>query len=317
MDIDAKPLRCFVAVAEERSFSRAAQRMHVTQPTLSAQIKGLEQLLGFELFQRTTRQVSLSPQGRAFLKSAERMVEESDRLKRMAETLRRSGEKRLSIGAAFYTIDIEERVRLLEGFIGAHPDVAVDIDTRWQYELMADLQRGVLDFALVIGAPVDPATMSELMKRPQSFEILYPSNLRTLVLRREPIRILMPNEMENEDRETVPLSALNGKKVAVPSPAHGELITKKITDLLKEAGAEPIVPPEPHGIGVERYGRQFRIPAITIGWFGNRTEREGQMTRRALEGLNLETSLALLSNPDVSSPQLEAFWEFAKGMAGE
>src|SRR3954462_7899448 len=78
MQLELRHLRYFVAVAEELNFSRAAERLHVAQPALSAQIRQLETQLGCELFARTTRKVELTPTGRLLLEDARRIVADAD-----------------------------------------------------------------------------------------------------------------------------------------------------------------------------------------------------------------------------------------------
>ncbi|ESK40910.1 hypothetical protein P256_00338 [Acinetobacter nectaris CIP 110549] len=67
--MDLRHIKYFIAVAEEQSFSKAAQRLHMSQPPLSMQIKQLEEEIGTELFYRTSQGVSLTPSGKVFLKS--------------------------------------------------------------------------------------------------------------------------------------------------------------------------------------------------------------------------------------------------------
>ena len=88
MDLDATPFRYFLTVAEERSFTRAAQLLHVSQPALSAQIREFERRLGFALFQRTSRRVELTAEGRLFLGNARRMVAEASWANQAAREIR-------------------------------------------------------------------------------------------------------------------------------------------------------------------------------------------------------------------------------------
>ena len=75
-DLSTRQLRAFLALAQERHFTRAAQRCHLTQPAFSAVIRGLESTLGTRLFDRSTRSVELTPSGVVFAGSAQRLLGE-------------------------------------------------------------------------------------------------------------------------------------------------------------------------------------------------------------------------------------------------
>jgi DNA-binding transcriptional LysR family regulator len=78
MHIELRQLRYFLAVAEELNFSRAAERLHIAQSALSAQIRALENQVGCALFNRTTRKVELTPNGSLLLEEAREIVARSD-----------------------------------------------------------------------------------------------------------------------------------------------------------------------------------------------------------------------------------------------
>jgi len=307
MNLDLKALRCFVVLAEELNFSRAAARMNLSQPALSSQIRTLERRLGLTLFERTTRQVTLSATGSKLLPATQRLMAVSQGVRAEIDALRGGRARKLAFGAAFYTIDIPERILLLETVFRDHPEIPLEVIPAWQRQIVEDLQKGALDAALLIGLPVSRAQMAREIGLEPAVEILYPDDLPRLTLRRERVELLVPRESALAGRAIVPRAALRGERVALLGANHGQAAIEPIRRMLEEAGATPIVPPEPHAIGVERYGRQFRIPAVSLGWFQT-GHADDDMVRLPVEAFDHATELALVHTPGELSGDAAAFW---------
>jgi DNA-binding transcriptional LysR family regulator len=96
--MDLRQLRYFVAVAEERHYGRAAQRLHMSQPPLSMQIKALERELGIELLERTSRRVALTDAGRAFLERAKTILGAVEEAREVARGAEQGTQGRLEVG---------------------------------------------------------------------------------------------------------------------------------------------------------------------------------------------------------------------------
>jgi len=123
-NIEMRHLRYFVAVAEEASFTAAAQRVHVAQQVLSTQIRQLEDAVGFELLRRTSRGVVLTAAGAAFLGFARQALASLDRGVAAARNAARAVSGRLTVGLQAATGG-SARTQVLAAFERAHPEVAL------------------------------------------------------------------------------------------------------------------------------------------------------------------------------------------------
>lgn len=124
--LDPDLLRAFVAVAEHRSFTRAAAALNRTQSAVSMQVKRLEERLDVALFQRSTARVMLSPAGESLLGYAQRILALSDEAIGRLRDHRLEGTVRLGVMDDYGTLVLP---RLLASFAAAHPRVHVEMET--------------------------------------------------------------------------------------------------------------------------------------------------------------------------------------------
>lgn len=142
-------LQYFVAVAETRHFTRAAERVHVSQPSLSQQIKALEKELGAELFSRARGNIALTDAGEALLPLARRILADTDTARHEVQELvqLRRGRVRLGATPSLCTGLLPD---VLRAFHDRHPGIRLLIEEGGSHDLVRQLARGALDLALVV-----------------------------------------------------------------------------------------------------------------------------------------------------------------------
>ncbi|WP_370374329.1 LysR family transcriptional regulator [Catenulispora sp. GP43] len=150
--MELQQLRYVVAVAETTSFTRAAERCLVVQSALSHQIARLERELGARLFERTSRRVSLTPAGAAFLPAARQCLEAADRA--AAEVAAAVGEVRgrLAVGL-IPTVTAVDIPGALRDFHERYPQVRISLRVGASDDLVEKVRGGSLDVAF-LGLPV-------------------------------------------------------------------------------------------------------------------------------------------------------------------
>ena len=162
--MELRQLRYFIAVAEAGSFSRAAEMLHVSQPPLSVQIKGLEDELGVRLLDRTTRGVSLTAAGSAFFAETRAVLARLEHAKSEARRADRGDIGMLSIG--FVSIaDYGILPPALKSFRSSYPLVEVQLHELTTDAQIRELRASRLDLGVGLGPVEEPDMHFERLLR--------------------------------------------------------------------------------------------------------------------------------------------------------
>jgi DNA-binding transcriptional LysR family regulator len=194
--MELRQLAYFVAVAEERSFTRAAERIPIAQPAISQQIRRLESELGERLFVRDRRGVSLTAAGEVLLPKARATLAAAQDGREAVSALRGLLTGRLVLGLVHPLPD--RRVpRLLGAFHRAHPAVELTLIEDQTDALLAALGAGELHAALIGMGRYD---------RP-------PRGLQSLLVAREPVVVAVHSQHRLAGRDPIPLRALRDEPI--------------------------------------------------------------------------------------------------------
>jgi DNA-binding transcriptional LysR family regulator len=172
--MDLTALRIFLTVAEERSFSRAAAKVHRTQPAVSQAVKRLEEDLGEQLFDRSSKSGTLTDAGRVLQNYGQRLVrlaEEAESAMRELRDLRRG---RVLIGAneaAIHTL-----LPLMARFRQKVPDIAIDVRRVPARQIAVEVQQGSLDFGALTFRPAQEGLLEVVVGSDELVLLMSPSH---------------------------------------------------------------------------------------------------------------------------------------------
>jgi DNA-binding transcriptional LysR family regulator len=150
--MELRHFRYFVAVAEEENVSRAALKLHVSQPGLSRQIRDLEDEIGFSLFERSAKSVRLTKAGKVFLSEAREVLLHAEEAVKKARAISGGISSELNVGYA-PSLTVQILPQMLRVFQGEHPHVRVTLHDLSSEEMLTQLGGKKLQVALTVRPP--------------------------------------------------------------------------------------------------------------------------------------------------------------------
>lgn len=150
--MDTDSLKAFLAVADQQSFSLAAEQLYITQPAVSKRIAALENQLNCKLFDRIGRNVHLTEAGQALLPQSRRILQDIKEAVRSIQDLRGSVSGRLSMGISHH-IGLHRLPPILRQYSQQYPDVKLDIDFMDSEQAHQLILHGEMDLAVITLSP--------------------------------------------------------------------------------------------------------------------------------------------------------------------
>lgn len=249
-------LRCFVAVAEELHFGRAAERLHMTQPPLSRQIRLLEHHVGVQLLDRNSRTVSLTAAGKAFFPEAARILRIAEEATFAARRIAKGEQGNLAIGftsASGYSLLPEVVRRLRE----CAPGVLLTLKELVSTAQVEALNSGELDLGLLRPHPMNDELESRLIAS-------------------EALMLAVPESEADHWPLEPTLDSLHGKPFVMYSPYEARPFYQMLTERFARAGVMPDI--------VEHIGQVHTMLALVRAGVGAALIAEGA-ARLKFEGI--------------------------------
>jgi len=217
--MELRHLRYFVAVAEELNFTKAAQRMCTVQPSLSQQIKDLEQEVGVQLLVRTNRKVELTEEGKAFLKEALLCLEHAKKAIHDARQVSKFNEDHLNIG--FIPVAEMKVFPYIMPNIRAHfPSLTINFQSLTDELQLQALKKGEIDIAF-----------TRYMDENEELE--------SLQVFQEPLMLIVPKDASVTSAKQVNIRSFNQQNFVISDEASSPQLYKIIQNFLKK---EKLIP---------------------------------------------------------------------------
>lgn len=259
-------LRVFHVAAEQGSFTRAAEKLHLTQPGVSKHIKGLEEYFATPLFDRLGRRLSLTQAGRILYEATEKLFEIIEQLKQQIGDLEDAATGELRIGASM-TLGIYVLLPYVKLFQTRFPGAEISVDISLSRKVEENVLNNVLDLGFV-GSPVDDARLVE----GKLFD--------------DELVLVMPTDHRWGGRTRVRVRELDSEPFLVAQPGSGTRTT--LEERFRKLGVAPRMIELGHtesikravesGLGVSILSRSVVQRELKLGW----------LKTADLQGVNLQ-----------------------------
>ena len=221
MSIELRHVRYFVAAAEELSFRRAAERLHVSQPALSVQIHQLEEQLGTILLDRDRHHVALTAAGKVFLEHGRRLLRGADEAVRAAVRAARGETGRLAIGF-IAQLSYEWVPLVLRSFRRHHADVEISLVELTPTRQIEELMERRLDLGIIGLGPPQP-----------------PAELQVAVMSEDKLVAALPLDHRLATRRSLALGELSHEKFIFTARQDAPAFSPWLLALCRQAKFEP------------------------------------------------------------------------------
>jgi DNA-binding transcriptional LysR family regulator len=221
-------IRYFVAVAETGNVTRAAERLHVSQPSLSAAVKQLESQLGVELLTREARRVAITPAGELLLRRGRDLLTEAEAVAEEVRAHAAASPARLRLGMS-PTARYGVGPKLLAACASRAPAVMLYTSEDTTGALLRDVAVGRLDLAVTFCAP-EPA----------------PEGVRLLPLIADPAVVHLPAGHALAEREALTLSDLASETILVAASTDSGGFSARVLGAFAAAGLSPQTRADPY-----------------------------------------------------------------------
>jgi DNA-binding transcriptional LysR family regulator len=291
--MELRHLKYFIAVAEELHFAKAADRLHIAQPSLSKQIQLLERELGFSLFYRTKQKVELLDAGHVLLDEGRRILRQAENAVEAARRTHTGQSGRLIIGFS-PSATLEVLPRIVRKYRGLYPNVMLELSetpTVRSSELL-------LDSPLSVGVLRSPSF---------SNKELY--CIETIL--REPFVVAMPDSHPTAKQDSVRLKELADEPFIVPPRQPGWDYADAVFQIFRDSRIEPPIAQEATGI-LARLSLVAAGIGVALVPASVSNLRVPGVTYRPIKGPSDTTGLALVWKRDSRVSTLRAFLDVVR-----